>query len=317
MSNEQQQHEELLIAYLDGELGADERSQAESLMRENSRYAELVANWKSNQVQLRQLTTRKLDDQFANRVLAKIESDKLTAALPVATEPAMGSFIALASLAALLFLTVFVFPSFVDSEPVVADSAVANTNEVVTPDPGSELLHSSTGNRNDTNIAPVTAPVKSGLRKLLWLEVETTRKLGDIEQVFADNKIRIQGGADQRVGMSHFESQGGVDAVYVVANPSQMNQAVRDLGADESVSIRAFPLPKNDAAQTLNRSLNGSAASAQQLIPIELSNAGGRPDGLSPEEMKEVEMIDRWFGISDEEEDALVEYLLIIDVAKD
>lgn len=65
--------QQLLSAYLDGELGVAESAVVEAMLRDNSHSAELVESWRQNGDSLRALPKSQLDAGFAQRVLQKID----------------------------------------------------------------------------------------------------------------------------------------------------------------------------------------------------------------------------------------------------
>ena len=117
--------EQLLTALFDGELQGDERARAEKLLADNLEYQQLFAQWKHAADQLRLLPQSRMDDGFVDRVLACITDSTNEAPVesPVVSSlsnsPWQLGFSAIATLAALLLLTLFVFPN-IDQSPTLA-----------------------------------------------------------------------------------------------------------------------------------------------------------------------------------------------------
>lgn len=65
-------NQQLLSAFLDGELEVADRAAAEALL-DNPRYAKLVESWKQNGTSMRALPKSELDAGLAERVLQKID----------------------------------------------------------------------------------------------------------------------------------------------------------------------------------------------------------------------------------------------------
>ena len=65
--------QQLLSAYLDGELGVTQRAAAEANLRENPQAAELLESWRQNSIGMRALPKHRLDDGFAKRVLQNVD----------------------------------------------------------------------------------------------------------------------------------------------------------------------------------------------------------------------------------------------------
>ena len=128
--------EKLLTAYLDGELGNKERAHVESLIESNPDDARLVAQMREHGDLIRSMPKYRLDEGFADRVFAAAEmggfegwstvsrnqaeaSTRIELGSDTGTDWRVGA-VAIATLAAMLLLTLFVFPSNVD-QPLVAE----------------------------------------------------------------------------------------------------------------------------------------------------------------------------------------------------
>lgn len=118
MSNDKEQNELLLTAYLDGELGQADTRRAEALL-DDSQYSELFESWKANRSLLKSLPKYRLKDSFAEEVLAaaKIEADSDDTRSQVSLQES-GSFSSqwrnvlgvVASLAALVLGFIYLMP---------------------------------------------------------------------------------------------------------------------------------------------------------------------------------------------------------------
>ena len=138
MTKPTEKNELLLTAYLDGELDSQDRAEAEALLESSPQCRELVQQWRDNRKALQSLPKYKLDGDFAKRVMASSDfveaikdnqsgtntEDRVAVALPSdpKRENHFSGLMAIASLAALLMLTLFVFPNFVDNSVAKVDS---------------------------------------------------------------------------------------------------------------------------------------------------------------------------------------------------
>ena len=70
-------HEQLIGTFLDGELNDSDREYVESLLRESAELRQLLSDFQALRTNLRSLPRHTLDDQFAKRVLDRIESEPI------------------------------------------------------------------------------------------------------------------------------------------------------------------------------------------------------------------------------------------------
>lgn len=113
-------NEQLLTALFDGELQGAERERAEQLLSENSEYKQLFESWKLQSAGLRDLPRYRLNDRFATVVMQQIDSQPVLAPASGAMANWQTGFAAIATLAAMLLLTLFVFPNVTDLNPVAS-----------------------------------------------------------------------------------------------------------------------------------------------------------------------------------------------------
>lgn len=135
--------QELLSAYLDDELSQQQRAQVEAMLASDTRYAELLDQWKRQRQQLTELSRFNLGGDFTDRLLEQIGSlaatptaaarDDTTAVANMASKPINWRLVgaALASLAALLLILISVFPGPLESNQQVARH---DTAEFAVPD---------------------------------------------------------------------------------------------------------------------------------------------------------------------------------------
>ena len=300
MSDAAKQHE-LLTAYFDNELGATERAQAESLIRNDPESAQLIQRWRENANAIAELPRYKLNDQFANRVLATLASQsperQLAAAHSESTDWRIGLG-AIASLAAMLLLTLFVFPRFGNSglnpesvasnEPPVVESSSTGPVQprVVTPNislPGSKS--------NGQPVAPIELlnlmNRPAGAEQILWIEQGS---LIDVAKTFEANAISL----DQDL-VAH--SQNGIEALYVLTTGSKMKQAIGDLTNRSKCKVQAFPLPGETSAAE-------DAPGNQQIIPVDLLN-----------DAEEIASLDEWFGLAANDDHRLIKFLIFVNTS--
>lgn len=316
-----QQDEELLTAYLDGELDSEQRVLAETLIQQNPKYAQLIEEWRENGIALRSLPKHRLDSGFSARVLAAKEITSSPTVADVATLKSnsamdqsaqanpINGLIAIAALAAMVLLTLFVFPMFVDSTNLATNDPIVENDKTA--------AQNSDNNSTDLEKGRTTPPIQrvdrakmltarspagsvdpiktlhsnlAAVEQVFWIKLDgADQSLAGLQKVLAANSIKI---VDSEKDFSKTED---VSAIYVVASALQMRKAIGKLSEESSSSVTAFPLP-------LSAIQNGKA---QQLLPVNLSG--------DAQQATEIAELDRWFGLSgDEEEDRPIRFLLLV-----
>ncbi len=323
----QKYDEQLLTAYLDGELDSEHRAKAELLIRENAQYARLVEDWKENGNVLRRLPKYELGKRFSDRVLAACENAQLETPQAASREstsdvqvprmsPApsgqtspMNGLVAIAFLAAMVLLTLFVFPAFVEqprlaqADPVVGSDQVATENSDAANPENTKQGDNPVIQRVERNkmlSAPGPASVVDPIHtfnsnlpvveQVFWVKLDMAdQSLAGLQKILADNAIRI---VDSERDFSQTDD---VSAIYVVASSLQMQKAFGNLSHQSSARVTAFPLP-------LSKIQSGKA---QQVSPINLVG--------DAQQATEIAELERWFGLAGDEDEARpVRFLLLV-----
>jgi len=176
-------NQQLLSAYVDGELGVADRAMAERLIRGNPRYAQLVEQWRESGIDLRALPKQRLDDGFADRVLDGI--DQLADKDDVSggpfqsglenSSPALAAgnssnqsnnrlaLLAIGALCASILLTLFAFPALVNRSPSAATAVAANgAGQKPEPEPESKSELNTKSDPLQDVVAQQQSPVSYG-----------------------------------------------------------------------------------------------------------------------------------------------------------
>ena len=170
-------NQEMLSAYLDGELGVADRAVVEGLIRDNPQLAKLIESWRSTGISMRALPKSRLDTGFVDRVLSRVErvdqkvdppiidnqsivddqsidgvvdlsSSDVFGVAPTGQSSDRVAMIAIGALCASLLLTMFAFPSLSKSPNTQSPVAQSPPAEVaasieLTTESQSEVAHSS------------------------------------------------------------------------------------------------------------------------------------------------------------------------------
>lgn len=232
------EREQLLMAYFDGELAGEERQQVEALIAANPAYASLIDQWREQGDALRSLPKFSLDRGFADRVMTAMnqrdaiprsKSASTAQPIPAKTHWQAGAA-AIATLAAMLFLTLFVFPAGRQPAPTVAtkdsqaDSELdavnsagpvgqpdlatnkqsrsadsENSGELVRADlgPTRPLLNKSLDGHAVANakdlVPPMLVPIDAdSVEQVLWVDMKShPTAIADIETVLLENSVAI------------------------------------------------------------------------------------------------------------------------------
>lgn len=310
-----EQHELLLTAYLDGELSSDERAEAEALLKSNPEYQELVDQWRENGSAIRSLPKFNLDDEFANRVMRSSEFVKAAQGQQIVSTSSVNSvsdqslspeshwkgMAAIASLAALLLLTLFVFPKFVDDSVAKLDSAPDNVTQKKQDEPKEttdQLPEQATIQRvprnkrlangaNSGGVVAVPSTQQPAVEQVLIVKVDSTG-LADVQQVLQKNAIKIVEG--------EVEPTSEVEAIYLVSTPSRMRQVINQLASELSAKVTTFPLPMSVV----------KSGNSTRLKPLKFEQ--------DSQQQEEIAKLDRWFGLSGEgDDDKETRFLLLVE----
>lgn len=341
-----EQRELLLTAYFDDELGPEERAQAELILAERPEEARKLAKWRQNADAIRELPRFRLDDGFAARVMIAVESNaeqlNTESMLDKVQLPQVGSqrsdwrigLAAIMTLAAMLLLTLFVFPAMNDSKfdnPSVAvnqtESNVIENNqnsdiETAQVPPNDQESFSAPSNRrprigtlnsslpserrNSRSVEPIAVvnPAQTpNIEQVLWVE---TKSLDDLENILANHSIHIVSADKHSREPAHLAAQsaGGPEALFVVSTALQMKQAIVEMSNDSTCSVRAFPLPDVGTVAPENSLVVN--ASAQQIKPLDLNEKGA--------DASEIARLDKWFGLVDDtNEERMIQFLLMVN----
>ena len=134
------QHEQLLSAYLDGQLNAEDQQRAEQLLADHPEYVEMVDQWREQRTRLRQFPKYQLDANFSDRVLKLVDASSTT--WPTAensTTPAnrtrggispaawRSAAAAILTLAGMMLLTMFISPTVMNSQSEALQASFADS----------------------------------------------------------------------------------------------------------------------------------------------------------------------------------------------
>ena len=305
------------MAYLDGELGDEDRMQVESLIESNSDHARLLNQWREHGELIRSMPKLSLDGGFAQRVLDAVEIGQSDPSKTEGTSPREAialsrggthagpdwrvGAVAIATLAAMLLLTLFVFPSGMDQPPVALNpdlgQAVIKSDaterqpqtesngkqpKTVPLDTGSSrgsgvgptkpLLNKSLEGQNRTpgsrDLVPPMGIIEQAdsVDQVLWVDMKShSTALADIEAVLSKNSITILRGAP-----------GSVPANSISENPSHLIQ--RSNARFEALHVIAIRSQVKKAIVELS---NQYQADVQAFaIP---ASPGSFPSGRNPE----------------------------------
>jgi hypothetical protein len=301
-------NEQRLTAFFDGELSGEERAAVEQLLSENSEYRQLLDDWRRSGDRLRALPSYRLDERFASRVMQEIGLIDHAATLPASTLASHWriGFAAIATLAAMLLLTLFVFPNLNDPGSLALKTAGEAAESFSPVTDGLVFKNGPTGGqptevRDETNIADSPLPAESGLgSKKTPLPIapkDSARQLAQfqIANPNSDNAVpRPQGGvvrSEQDFGTA------GIGGGALGANLK------RGAGLDASEM-----LVENTPRGVARRPKGGFSGTPAQL------SAPSSPLGMAEleAEMSKTESSDVAFG--ENENRVTVEQVLIIDM---
>ncbi len=132
--------EELLSAYADGQLTGADKVRAEKLIADNPHYAELIEQWREQGQMIRALPRFRMDRDFSDRILVTHDlerTDLLPQRSSIQSERSLKLWdgrtaaAAILALAAMILLTLFVFPA---APQPMSEVAVSSPSKNQSPD---------------------------------------------------------------------------------------------------------------------------------------------------------------------------------------
>ncbi len=316
--------ERLLTAYFDNELEPAERGEVETMLAENPDLRGLLDQWQSSGDSLRRLPTYSLGAEFSAGVRSKID----TAAVAKQHSPAavvstwdsqrvgMGGIVALA---ALLLLTLFVFPSLVEDgldqqAALVVKEAVDRESKVPSETPPKERPKPIIAPRNSSlprnpGRSPRMASTGKKSRGVEQVLLIQNAALSDLEAILNRHEIHIVDSKGKTLDGENLLAQAkqGMEAIHVVSEKASMQNAINEIADHESVTVTAFNMPGQLGSRAIgnSKSARTEESSALQLQPRDFSGAA--------ETAREINELNDWFKLDDEEQGGEpIECLLLI-----
>ncbi len=261
-------NEQLLTALFDGELQGAERERAEKLLAENSECQQMFQAWQTQAERIRTLPRYQLDDNFAQSVIQAIESQTVPATGVLANWQT--GFAAIVTLAAMLLLTLFVFPNIAGFQPVagLAPSLEAESLEISD--------HQAPADRFSLDSAVGETREKVAANAGLARDASPIRK----EIAVADGAIRSRGGLG--LGDATESDVAESDVAEKTELPAS-NSSLSEFVERESAGIEPAELASDTNAMVpgiagrSSRSLSGAAARAAPNPKSAAARAANRP----------------------------------------
>ncbi len=311
--------ERLLTAYFDNELEPAERAEVEMMLSENPDLRGLLDQWKKSGDSLRQLPAYRLGADFSTVVQSKIDAITVVKqhGAPVSVsvwDSQRVGFGGIVGLAALLLLTLFVFPSLVGDG--LNQQTVAVVEETVrdpkTPSESSPkerpkpiiAPRNSSLPRNSGRV-PGAAPSRTRVRGVEQVVLIQNATLADLEATLHQHEIRIIDSEGKTLDGAHFAplAKQGMEAIHVVSQKARMRDALHEIAGRESVSVTTFTIPRQLGSA---KSPEAEGALALQLEPVDFRNAA--------EVNREIEDLNQWFDLDVEDKAGeSMEWLLVIN----
>ncbi len=274
------QNEQLLAALIDGELSSDERQNAEKLLAENPQYQKLVQSWRDQAAGIRELPKYKLDEGFAFRVMRD------AIAPPVVPSPAASlvsnwkmGFAAIATLAAMLLLTLFVFPKMSGISFVASNDQVESDSESDDAAEKSDASNAKSGSNHPLPGSDVMQSMAMG---------DDESQDGDGHALAENSAANEAGGNDSDIGTA-----ADLEASLNRSNKKQQVTANASPGGGMSQEMspggrRPGPKPKVDTAPTTNvePANTGGSSDSQMANRMEEGMPGPNRDGGRKEAMR-------------------------------
>ncbi len=316
--------EQLLTAYFDNELDPAERADVETMLVENPNLRGLLDQWRESSDSFGRLPTYSLGAEFSAGVRSKIDA----AAVAAQRSPAAAASIwdsqrigmgGIAALAALLLLTLFVFPSLVgdghDQQAALVVKEAAEREPTIPPEtPPKERPKPIIAPRNSSlprnpGRSPRMASTGTKSRGVEQVLLIRNAALSDLEAILSRHEIRIVDSKGRTLDGGNLIAQAkqGMEAIHVVSEKASMQNAISEIADHESVTVTAFTMPGQLGSRAISNSKSAKTeeSSALQLQPRDFSG--------SAEIAREINDLNDWFKLDDQEQGGEpVECLLLI-----
>ena len=225
----------------------------------------------------------------------------------------------IAALAALLLLTLFVFPSLVgdghDQQAALVVKEAAEREPTVPPEtPPKERPKPIIAPRNSSlprnpGRSPRMASTGTKSRGVEQVLLIRNAALSDLEAILSRHEIRIVDSKGRTLDGGNLIAQAkqGMEAIHVVSEKASMQNAISEIADHESVTVTAFTMPGQLGSRAISNSKSAKTeeSSALQLQPRDFSG--------SAEIAREINDLNDWFKLDDQEQGGEpVECLLLI-----
>ena len=305
--------ERLLTAYFDNELEPAERGEVEMMLAANPDLRGLLDQWQSSGDSLRRLPSYSLGAEFSAGVRSKIDAAAVakqhSPAAAVSTwdsqRVGMGGIVALA---ALLLLTLFVFPSLVEDgldqqAALVVKEAVDRESKVPSETPPKQRPKPIIAPRNSSlprnpGRSPRMASTGTKSRGVEQVLLIQNAALSDLEAILNRHEIHIVDSKGKTLDGENLLAQAkqGMEAIHVVSEKASMQNAINEIADHESVTVTTFTMPGQLGSRAIGNSKSAKTeeSSALQLQPRDFSGAA--------ETAREINELNDWFKLDDEEQ---------------
>ena len=333
--NNDLKNQQLLSAYVDGEIGVADRALAEKLIRDNPDYAQLVEQWRESGINLRALPKRRLDDGFAGRVMGSIAQTADQTNTMNSPANAAGSsnqsnhrlaLLAIGALCASILLTLFVFPAMV-SQPsgtaaVAANDAELETESKAESDPEGDdssavVAQPESASSSPSPVAASPRPMvriprsmklpNSGLESGAVSAIEMAQPADHIEQVL---HVKVEN-ADREFDIEKVLSKHSIKT-FGVKDPSpaetQSNvEAIYAVASSDQIRAAAEQLVKESSARIAIVSVPKMSIDDSSATRLKSRSFDSR---LSDSELTQ---IDQWFGLAAPSDDSRsIRFLILL-----
>ncbi len=318
--------ERLLTAYFDNELDPAERADVETMLVENPNLRGLLDQWRESSDSFGRLPTYSLGAEFSAGVRSKIDAAAVaTAAVATQRSPSAAASIwdsqrigmgGIAALAALLLLTLFVFPSLVgdghDQQAALVVKEAADRDPTVPPPkerPKPIIAPRNSSLPRNPGRSPRMASTVTKSRGVEQVLLIRNAALSDLEAILSRHEIRIVDSKGKTLDGGNLIAQAkqGMEAIHVVSEKASMQNAISEIADHESVTVTAFTMPGQLGSRAISNSKSAKTeeSSALQLQPRDFSG--------SAEIAREINDLNDWFKLDDQEQGGEpVECLLLI-----
>ena len=320
---------EYLSAHLDGALESVEAAKLEKELENNPQLQATFDGLRETQSQFKELPKYRLNDSFADKVLAQLEDSTSATHHPDPASStgtsdqrwAIGMMVTLAAM--ILAMLVVASPQDVGTQPTAEKGPEQKTSNEIENHQAAATEPQNTSQqpkpRRPMIREPLAMRIKNrdhvsgevGANKVILDQVlvvtfpeETQDPVEKLKEAFASAENRVQ-----MIQQKSPSTEGPQpSALVIIAKSTELKQTLKSLNDTHQVTVQGVSLESQKYASDLESAAQQSISSAVAVPMIPIVKSGADPE-LDPSEEKS---LDQWFGLSATDNEPFQRFLILV-----